>query len=387
MTTDGTGTGVVHVKDHERRQLLNVLTPPILNGNADGDDAAGGGIFGGAEAPAARTLGDLSGSVFPGRRPGCRMRTLTALRSMFVATLTGVQPWLRDVDRERLRCWKLVALYVMLDAYTGHYAAANPFLPFAIAAAYRDHHVDREERILDPDDLVCSSSSDEEAGSSGGRPGDDRTRRRSSDSQQEGPVEPCDEDPEFDKAARSMIFMFFYTPGVDYAEEDDIADNPPWAKSPDALAGIAIDVRMANAITAAAAGPAMETWYDKETVIDHVTLLLRVLGLSSGRGEPFTRAIKDEQIMIAENFLQPIKERDLQDRHMQKREATPQLVDAHRIAERLVEDVVVNPGYFVNGWLSNEKEQQDLHHKKELPRKRKENISQIVLPRSTSNQI
>ena len=48
LTTDGTGRGVVHVKDDERRQLLNVLTPPILNGNADGDDAAediGGGVI------------------------------------------------------------------------------------------------------------------------------------------------------------------------------------------------------------------------------------------------------------------------------------------------------------------------------------------------------
>ena len=326
-------------------------------------------------------LGAL-GKAFDERMRECRLRALTALKAGFLASLGR-----RELPRAVRRAWRLSVVFLMVYAYRGHAADANPFMPFVLAVAFIDHDDVHADIPLGPgdagyDDSDSDDSSDyrddhrqpmPERPSASGRAARRESRRKRKESEEKEWEEreeryetvADNKDKRFEHAARLLIFASFagtssssstitMSSGSGTDETRAKQHTRKRASIPDAVARVRIELDMDTALRAAVPyEPSPKT--AKTHPVDGLASLLDTLEGNGPRWFAFRRAIEAEKddIRYYLRHRYRMEHEEFEDDEMDEGEVEDNYT-LSGVSERIVRDVLLSPGYYINGWRFHE---------------------------------
>lgn len=319
------------------------------------------------------TLGAL-GEAFDARFRGCRLRALSALRAGFLASLGR-----RELPRNERRAWRLAVVFLMLHAYRGHTAAANPFLPFVLAAAFMDQTDRHGDRRFDLDNLESDDDSDDsdyreysaepvpERRSAEEKAAEREARRREKEREEQERQEKQerektvadDRDTKFEHAARLLIYAYYSDGGRDGGS--DGRDNCGGAARrrravmPAAVAHVQIDDDMEAALGAAVRFESLPRGAASGHPVEDLASLMDMLESGGPEWHAFRRAVDSERdemkYFLRHRYRHALDA--LEDDEMDEGEDEDDF-ELDGVSERIVRDVLLSPGYHIRGWLFHE---------------------------------
>ena len=332
-------------------------------------------------------LGAL-GKAFEERMRGCRLRALTALKAGFLASLGR-----RELPRAVRRAWRLSVVYLMLYAYRGHNADANPFMPFLLAVAFIDDdddihyssepHGPGDAGYADSDSDDSSDYRDDhrqpmpERPSASERAAKREARRREKELEEKEWEErqeryetvADDKDKRFEHAARLLIFASFagsssHSSTTPMRSEGSGTDGTrakrrvrKRASIPDAVSRVRIevdiDVALRAAVPYAATSPKTA---DAHHPVDGLASMLDMLEGDDGpKLITLRRALEAEkdEIRYYLRHRYRLEQEDFEEDELDEGEVEDNYT-LSGVSERIVRDVLLSPGYYINGWRFHE---------------------------------